>query len=370
MTLPEHALAYENCTLDELRKFVQDRGLHNAEDIPPSQQECIQLLRNADEASTFRFMALAGELRNRIYDKLLTLNEKSRCHPLILAASKSINNEASQIIYATNIPTIRFEANHILFLETERARHDRRFEPTMKLNAPTWPVSFLKFEKVRILLEDEALNDAIDEGYCRAAWESGIRWGGELYNVVAFLQKSHTLMKVVIEGKPYGNEDRPGRLRNPGSYMRYHSFPLSRLCANIDVEFSNMDLWPNFEAKVREDARVHEDLLRHNILLGMQCVQTERLYCHSLLGTLGKIAPLEVVEEFHRISSQMNWRYDVICWFNADMEQHMKDIIVKSSPILDEIFSLAGSHLDHNHSDPKTEEYIEAHAIRLSLNIR
>ncbi|KXT00878.1 hypothetical protein AC578_974 [Pseudocercospora eumusae] len=366
MTLPKYALAYDACTLDELRIFVYDRNL-TERTSSTNREECIHLLRDADKSSTFRFPDLAAEIRNRVYEELLSLHDNGKCHPQILRASKSIHRDASEMIYSINTPTIRFVANDLLFLEKRRARYDRRYEPTTKLNPAPWPLPFLKFEKVRILLDEEALYDAVDEGYPRSAWENDVLWSLELYALVTFLQNSHSLRNVVVEGKAFDTVNHLGCKISTESRMEEHSFPLSRLCANFKVEFKNMDHWPNFEAKVREDARVHKDLLRYNILLGMQCVQTERVYCHRLLGTLGKIAPLEVVEEFQRISSQMNWRYDVICWLNADMEQHMKNIIIKSSPILDEIFSLATSR---NHGDPQTEEYVEAHAIRLSLDIQ
>ncbi|EME81265.1 uncharacterized protein MYCFIDRAFT_211797 [Pseudocercospora fijiensis CIRAD86] len=371
MTLPKHALAYENCTLDELRTFVQDRGLHKTEHSQITQEECIRLLRNADKSMTFRFTALAGEIRNRIYDELLTLNDVGKCHPQILRASKSIHGDASEMIYSINTPTARFVANHLLFLETRRAPHDYRYEPIMKLNAPPWPLSFLKFEKVRILLDEEALYDAVDQGHRRSAWEDVSRSTAELYTLVSFLQKSTSLKSVLVEGKAYETVNHLGREPSTISLMMQCSFAISRLCANFNVDFKGMDHWPGFQAKVREDALAHADLLTHDLHLGMQCISTERIYCHSLLGTLGKMVPLEVLEEFRRLSHTMCWRYDAVCWFDADMEQHMKDIIIKLTPILDRVYGLAASRLEcRRRWDRKTEEYVEAHAIRLSLDIR
>lgn len=51
----------------------------------------------------FRFLDLAPELRNMVYEELLTIDEGSlTCHPQILRTCKEIQGEATSILYAAN----------------------------------------------------------------------------------------------------------------------------------------------------------------------------------------------------------------------------------------------------------------------------
>ena len=80
MTLPENALKYDTCSLQELRKFVTDRNIpfrytHAQSHTKKSQskkerderRKLLTSLQKEDAAATFRLIDLPPELRDQVY---------------------------------------------------------------------------------------------------------------------------------------------------------------------------------------------------------------------------------------------------------------------------------------------------------------
>lgn len=119
--LPKHVFNYFKCTIGELRKFLEDRKL-----CPKfrSRDEAALRLQNADRVATFRFLDLPPELRNHIYQLLLTLRSvphligpmklgaQPKCLlPEILATSKQVHKEARGLLYGENEFVVTFAAD-------------------------------------------------------------------------------------------------------------------------------------------------------------------------------------------------------------------------------------------------------------------
>jgi len=80
MTLPEYALKYDDCSLQELRKFVTDRKIpfkythpeahtkkSEAESVKEERSKLLTALRNDDATAKFRLLDLPPELRDEVY---------------------------------------------------------------------------------------------------------------------------------------------------------------------------------------------------------------------------------------------------------------------------------------------------------------
>lgn len=106
MTKAQLALNYHRCSLRELRKFAQDRSLPIADSARAKKVTFVKALRNADIHATFRFLDLAPELRNKVYEELLILRNAWKCYPQIPATAKEIDFEASSILYGDNLVQI------------------------------------------------------------------------------------------------------------------------------------------------------------------------------------------------------------------------------------------------------------------------
>ncbi|KAK4990987.1 hypothetical protein LTR66_006654 [Elasticomyces elasticus] len=110
MTKPMYALDYRACTVKELRLFLKARhislrGLNR-------KYMLTEALYDADKLNTFRFLQLPAEMRNLVYELLLTLTSESPerrrsrkglvCYPQILATSSQMWKEATGLLYALN----------------------------------------------------------------------------------------------------------------------------------------------------------------------------------------------------------------------------------------------------------------------------
>lgn len=66
MTLPHFTVKYKHCSVEELKQFLLQRNGNLP--LKFSHRNCIKRLRQLDSEVTFRFLDLAPELRNHIYE--------------------------------------------------------------------------------------------------------------------------------------------------------------------------------------------------------------------------------------------------------------------------------------------------------------
>ncbi|EME80710.1 uncharacterized protein MYCFIDRAFT_79909 [Pseudocercospora fijiensis CIRAD86] len=115
---------YRRCTTDQLRDFIANRRRSHV--CWPRRQACLAILKQLDQAATFRFLALPNDIRLIIYDELLLFdNEPDRtlC-PQILATCKKINEEATPIFQqnfrTTTVVRINYEETPVVDKPTFR----------------------------------------------------------------------------------------------------------------------------------------------------------------------------------------------------------------------------------------------------------
>ncbi|KAI5366410.1 hypothetical protein Slin15195_G079300 [Septoria linicola] len=97
-------MRYQRCKKVELIAFANDRGLQvsSSSTRGPSHRDYVAALTQADKDASLRFLDLPAELRNFIYEALLTLRDSFSCFPQILQTSKEVNREATTILYGEN----------------------------------------------------------------------------------------------------------------------------------------------------------------------------------------------------------------------------------------------------------------------------
>ena len=71
--------------------------------VDPTKDDYIQSLEEADRSYTFRFLDLSAEIRTKIYEELLVLQDSFTCYPQILLTCRSVHGEASNILYGDNL---------------------------------------------------------------------------------------------------------------------------------------------------------------------------------------------------------------------------------------------------------------------------
>ncbi|RMZ28134.1 hypothetical protein D0859_07777 [Hortaea werneckii] len=98
-------LDYKRFRTAQLARFARNRNL-DVEVRPRQERGCyLRALIDADNDATFRFFDLPAEMRNTVYEHLLTLRDLNhgwRCYPEILATCKQVNREARGYLMTGN----------------------------------------------------------------------------------------------------------------------------------------------------------------------------------------------------------------------------------------------------------------------------
>ncbi|KAM0718225.1 hypothetical protein Q7P37_006557 [Cladosporium fusiforme] len=199
------AAMYDTSTAIELRQYVRERGLHD-----PYPQGVtlkyfyLRILDQADESRSFRFLALPLEIRNMVYNELLTLIPcpcghcpALRCHAGIMRASKQIYTESKEILYGENTIDCKLE----VFTDDEAITHrftrlheDINVGDDIELSTfyhgmSAIPDFFRRIQSLRI--------DVHAHGFGAASKARGFLQGCIL-NIASFLLDGHCLKKLEV----------------------------------------------------------------------------------------------------------------------------------------------------------------------------
>ena len=152
--------------------------------IRPTCQQYREALRLADKDIPFRFLNLSAELRNEVYNKLLTEDKSSTCHPQILATCKQINDEAADLLYANNTIRILIRED-IVFVRRKVCEIYSPFPDEISLIRDLvtvqWPDYLLRAHHLSVELDS------------RLGKGSGVEVNKALYSLCSFLQQGHSL---------------------------------------------------------------------------------------------------------------------------------------------------------------------------------
>ncbi|KAI5363649.1 hypothetical protein Slin15195_G093020 [Septoria linicola] len=105
MTLPQFALDYNGCTRVQLHRFIKDRTIRTRTNSKTKKALLVKVLQTLDQTANFRFMDLPAEMRNIIYELLLTRNKFAgmKAYPALLRASKQMYKEGYGVLMAESV---------------------------------------------------------------------------------------------------------------------------------------------------------------------------------------------------------------------------------------------------------------------------
>ncbi|CZT17649.1 uncharacterized protein RCC_03486 [Ramularia collo-cygni] len=190
-------MKYDRCTNEELQKFCADRrikvsdppaptSLRSREDRQHARQhrhECIAALKIADaNPGPFRFVSLCAELRTAVYKDLLILENSWTCHPQILAVSKQVNREATNILYGHNLIEVKFWDDGMYVHGERPSDHGPEY----------WPAFLEKAQFIRLSYGSQTKPfqaPGVRSSYCETA----------LYWLCGSLMNNHMLRSIKID---------------------------------------------------------------------------------------------------------------------------------------------------------------------------
>lgn len=124
----ERGINYDACTADQLKRLVNDRGLHDPYPAGITLKIFyIRVLEDAGAEWRVQLMDLPTELRCKIFSHLLTLQptesdpDTEYCHPEVLGTCRQIYAEAKSILYDGNILYCECSSTEITAHETDNA---------------------------------------------------------------------------------------------------------------------------------------------------------------------------------------------------------------------------------------------------------
>ncbi|SMQ51024.1 unnamed protein product [Zymoseptoria tritici ST99CH_3D7] len=143
----------------------------------------------------FRFMELSPELRTRVYEELLILRDSFTCFPQILAASRQIKEEATNILYGDNLIDVRMLADGI-YVHGEKCNEDRTDTKIIM----TWPHWLRNVQFLRFSLELTFAGPRLTTMFAKAATKVAPAAADiVLYSLCSFLASEHKLRSFQVD---------------------------------------------------------------------------------------------------------------------------------------------------------------------------
>ncbi|KAK6396927.1 hypothetical protein LTR65_007425 [Meristemomyces frigidus] len=185
---------YHRCNKTELASFATNRGLHvvstsNNPRRGPNHDDYVRALKQADAATSFRFLDLPPEMRNMVYKELVVLQDSWYCHPQILATCQQVHDEATSILYGDNLIEVKIYKDGVI-------AHGKRCGPYVPA-APhglgdfrtlVWPGFLLRVQHLRIAVVE------LPRHFARMASVGNI-----LASLCSFLAPGHGLWSLAID---------------------------------------------------------------------------------------------------------------------------------------------------------------------------
>ncbi|SMY24687.1 unnamed protein product [Zymoseptoria tritici ST99CH_1A5] len=143
----------------------------------------------------FRFMELSPELRTRVYEELLILRDSFTCFPQILAASRQIKEEATNILYGDNLIDVRMLADGI-YVHGEKCNEDRTDTKIIM----TWPHWLRNVQFLRFNLELTFAGPRLTTMFAKAATKFAPAAADiVLHSLCSFLASEHKLRSFQVD---------------------------------------------------------------------------------------------------------------------------------------------------------------------------
>ena len=169
----------------------------------PTKADYVKALKDFDmeyaAAHPFRFMDLSPELRTRVYRELLTFDNSWTCHPEILAVSKQLNEEATNILYGDNLFEVKIWPREVQAHGLRCGAYSLMevgFE--VGVDALEWPGMLHKAQWLRISLPQDLMDPDWASELSHAAVQQ------IMYSLCSFLSKKHQLRSTVVDLRPLG----------------------------------------------------------------------------------------------------------------------------------------------------------------------
>ncbi|KJX93544.1 hypothetical protein TI39_contig4296g00013 [Zymoseptoria brevis] len=204
--------SYDRCTKAELAEIALNRGITvTSLSVPPEKylrkSDYLAALEPEHDGPAFPFMDLSPELRTRVYEEVLILNDSFTCFPQILATSKEVNAEASNILYGDNLIDIRILVDGVyvhgkkvgeVHEEVRKSGRRRRNVMVVRTRWPRWlrQVQFLRFS-----LQHECGDSRgwrLFQGLQRLRFNIG-HLDSILHSLCSFLASGHNLRSLQID---------------------------------------------------------------------------------------------------------------------------------------------------------------------------